>query len=247
VASRKRKQTRFTILDMPEVSWWEEQRHKPRFLLPAEYSRNPCATCAGLCCLASNQLTSVEATRMALTLALPAPSFTQALPLEGAPPRAHTVAIPLEGGDHTLCFANKRQPQGDDTCIFLNRIGDVGRCSAHSVRPGVCRMYPYRVELDDRELHAGIPLACPTRWLQDAQIRRGVKKSTLAWLADLERERVLVAEWRSCDEEDRSYAGYARWAARALADEMKLRFEDVYPPQRRRLGDRLRAAGLTRS
>lgn len=236
------KRRRFAILDMPEVSWWEEQRNKPRFVFPHEYSRSPCASCAGLCCLASNKFTAVEATRIALTLMLPMPTFARATVLDGTEPAAHTVPIPLDSGDVVLSFVPKRQPQGDDTCLFLNRVGDVGRCSVHGVRPGVCRVYPYRVELDERELHAGAPLVCPTHWLQDKDVRRAVKKDVVGWLADLERERELIEQWRAHEGGDRSFAGFARWAASTLAPEMGLRTEELYPPRRRRLGDRLRGA-----
>lgn len=239
-ATRKKRKP-FAILDMPEESWWAEHRTKPRFMMPVEFSLSPCATCPGKCCLPENAFTTVEATRIALTLLLPLPTFAKVTRVGDATPQKHTVPFPLDdAGEYVLSFQPLVQPHGDETCVFLHRVGEVGRCSIHSVRPGVCRMYPYRVELGDRVLHAGMPLTCPSQWLQNASVRRRVRKDTESWLRDLERERELVEEWRSAEEEDRTLAGYARWAASVLAPELGLDFEALYPPRRRRLGDRFR-------
>lgn len=231
---RKRKLP-YRILDMEHVSFWEERRHLPRFLFPFEYSKDPCSSCVGYCCQTIVHVTMVEALRVVLPLGVPLDDVVRRIPADGERGSKQTVPLPLDEGEVRLVL---KQRESDGGCLFLHTVGARNICSVHALRPGVCRVFPYKVDVGDRIISAGAPIACPTRWLYDEAIEQRVAGDVRQWLEDIEEERALVEAWRAHDGEDRSFAAFTRFAIRRLAGRYGLDADELLRPPRRKLGER---------
>lgn len=234
-AGKKKRALPYRILDMPHVSLWEEKRKLPRFLFPFEYSLEPCATCVGYCCQPIVHVTMVELLRITLHLGLAVDDVVTRIPSDGTRGDEQTVPLPLDEGEVRLVF---RQQPGHGSCVFLHAVGERSLCSVHALRPGVCRVFPYRVDVGDRIVSAGAPIACPTRWLYDEAAEQRVAADVRGWLDDIEEERALVAAWRERDDDDKSWAAFTRFAVRRLASRYGLDAEVLLRAPRRRLGER---------
>lgn len=237
-SSKKRPRKRklpYRVVDMEHVSFWEERRHLPRFLFPFEYSKDPCSSCVGYCCQTIVHITMVEALRVALPLGVALDEVVRRIPADGERGQKQTVPIPLDEGEVRLVL---RQQAGNGSCVFLHAVGPRNICSVHALRPGVCRVFPYRVDVGDRIVSAGAPIACPTRWLYDEAIEQRVAGDVRQWLDDIEEERALVRAWSAHDDEDRSFPAFTRFAIRRLASRYGLDADELLRPPRRRLGER---------
>ena len=205
----------FKIFDMPHEDFWREKRALPYEEFPYELSLSPCDDCAGLCCSAVVNLTTVEALRIAVTLAIPLDEIVDRQRDDGETGASQSVAIPLDEGDVRLAL--KSADPGTDACIFLHAVGARRRCSIYELRPGACRQYPYTMQVDDTLLSGGAPTLCPTGWLQNDEVAARVERDIRAWFAVMEEERALIASWVDDDSADRSFGAFTRFAVRRLA------------------------------
>lgn len=231
---------RLKITNMMSASEWEPYRRRPRALVRQERYLSPCDTCGGDCCGQKVDLTAVEAVRIALTLVLPLPSFIETRPFEEQTnvDMAASHAVLLEEGPVRL-YLRRREGVG---CTFLQRIDGRGRCLAYSVRPGICRVYPYAVEEEDgTTLAVGTFRWCPSGWLYDESTERAVAASIAAWREDLALDEELCARWNEGEQPERTLAAFARFAAHELALRLGLDAERLYPPERRAFDSRLKA------
>jgi Fe-S-cluster containining protein len=228
------KKTHFKIVDMEHESFWDEKKKLPRFMFPKEYAIDPCAQCNGACCTSTVHLTMTEALRIHLSLTLPLESFTTQLPAVGDRGSRQSVPIPLDGGEVRLAL---RQQDGGD-CVLLRRVGGRALCSAYSFRPGACRVFPYKVELDDRVVSAGPPLPCPVAWLWNEAVAVRVQRDVEQWLADLAVERALIEAWTAAEVPERTFAAFTRFAIGQVAAHLGFDAEKALAPaRRRRLGE----------
>lgn len=230
------------IVNMKPASEWEPYRRLPRAIVRHEYSRSPCDTCPGHCCVQKVEVSAVEAARIALTLVLPLESVVVTAPYEPVPDVdiAASHAIVLDDGPTKLYL--RRHDDERPGCVFLEQIGGRGRCLAYAVRPGVCRMYPYAVEEEDgTHVAVGTFKWCVQGWLYDEDSERAVAASLAAWREDLALDEALCARWNQEEHPDRSFASFARFLVHEVAAELGLDVERLYPPERRAFGSRVKA------
>jgi Fe-S-cluster containining protein len=180
-------------------------------------------------------VTLVEVLRIVLPVGLAIDDVVERIPADGARGHLQTVPLPLDEGEVRLVLRQRGEPK---TCVFQHHVGARGLCSVHALRPGVCRIFPYRVDVGDRIVSAGAAVACPTRWLFNESVEARVEADMQQWQDDVAEERALVAAWRETEEEDRSFAGLVRFATARLAPRYGLDPKEFQRPARRRLGDR---------
>lgn len=226
--------SRFRIIDMPHVDFWEEKRKLPRFLFPFEYSLDPCSTCVGYCCQTVVHVTLVEVLRIVLPIGLAVDDVVERIPADGARGHLQTVPLPLDEGDVRLVLRQRGEPK---SCVFQHHVGARGLCSVHALRPGVCRIFPYRVDVGDRIVSAGAPVACPTRWLFNESVENRVEADMRQWQGDVEEEKALVVAWREAEVDDRSFHTLVRFAIERLGARFGVDPKELLRPARRRLGE----------
>jgi Fe-S-cluster containining protein len=230
--------TTLRVLNMDHVDEWKKTRELPSFLAPrGEFSLSPCDDCSAPCCAKTVHMSAVEAVRMAMTLGVPLEDFAVAESHE--PYHAYTgVAVyhPIVLDEGEARLALRKSDRGE--CVFLLHIRGRGRCGAYMLRPGLCRFFPYEVEDDEGSVRVGADVPCPTGWLYDESVAERLAGDLRQWRADVDLDAELVQAWNEAEQEDRSLAGFARWAIFELAETLGHDPERLYPPPRRRLGDR---------
>ena len=90
----------------------------------------------------------------------------------------------------------------EDACAFLD---ENGRCSIHSFRPGICRLFPLGREYEDG-------------WIQYIFLENGCQKQERTkvkvrkWIdtPDMEKEEEFLLKWHSFQKEARAAAGDGR-------------------------------------
>lgn len=228
------------ILNMLHKEQWAPRRQLPMVLVRQEHYLSPCDNCSGHCCEMQVELAVVEAVRIGITLAVPLEVFVKTRPY--APYGGDYFIDPgypieLEGGPARLLFAHQEQGH----CHFLHRVAGRGRCVAYGIRPGICRLYPYDVRLGDGErISVGTTNLCPYGWLYDENTTEQVGRDLDAWRRDIDTSNRFCAEWNQAGHADRSLPGFLREAVMTLGPALGLDPERLYPPRRRRLGERIR-------
>lgn len=116
----------------------------------------PCRDCAQSCCAEFTIfLTPFDLRRIAGPLELEVGKLAAMVPLT----RAHRDYSPYAfslGSRRRFLLTLKRRRTG---CLFLLRIGTLGRCGIHALRPRMCRCYPYSAE--DGEIREVAQSRCP--------------------------------------------------------------------------------------
>ena len=107
------------------------------------------------------------------------------------------VSIPVIGNGDLLSAADviKMQEQ-TDTCVFLN---EMGRCSIHAYRPGICRLFPLGRIYEEQGV---------SYFLQSGACERGKTKIKVEkWLdtPQLKRYQQFLAEWHSLKKNMQEY------------------------------------------
>ena len=236
------------ILNMRHASTWEQYKDAPAQVVPVEHSMTPCDKCPGHCCCYIVHVSSVEVARIALTLNLEVERFVEPEPggvvvdqQRGS--RAFTP-LRLDFDDERIDIAGRlrfRQVgDGISPCFFLNTNMGVGRCGIYALRPGVCRVFPYEVMIDDeRRVSVGGTDHCNPNWLYDENSEREVGAAIAAWEEDLELDAQVAATWNDEERRDRSFGVFSRWLVKELAPRLGGDVERVYPTPRRRLGSKI--------
>ncbi|MEW5851187.1 MAG: YkgJ family cysteine cluster protein [Myxococcota bacterium] len=223
------------VLNMPDVSEWDKVRHLPRFMQPVEFSLAPCTHCRAPCCWVDVELTTVEAARIALNLALPFDDVvTRHVLREGEERLSKNLPIPLVDGPTVL----RLKRRANSECNFLNYVGERGRCAIHGLRPGICRLYPYEVQWGRRHVRVGSQSLCPVRWLKDDAAEARLRENLTQIDADRALERKLLTSWKRRRGE-RTWQAYVPFAVRKLAPELGASAEEYLREPRRTLGKRL--------
>jgi Fe-S-cluster containining protein len=227
---------RLKVLNMPHESAWAPHQDAPRFLVPAQFSTDPCTHCGGHCCGAQVDVTTVEAVRIAATLGLPIHDVVRLMPHSPQEVRpGDNPPIVLTDGAVTLALQHNAQHK----CVFLHHIGPRGRCSIHGVRPGPCRVFPYDVAYKGRRVRVGSQLLCPVKWLTNDAAEARLMADIDQWRADQARERKLVTAWKRARTPDRSFGAYITFAVKRLEKVLGLNAAALLAPPRRTFGTRL--------
>jgi Fe-S-cluster containining protein len=234
------------ILNMMHHDEWAPRRMLPRVLVREERAISPCDSCNGHCCEMQVELAIIEAVRIGLTLAIPVDSFVKTRPYT-AHGRGYSIdpghPVELDVGPSRLLFAHNELGQ----CHFLHRIAGRGRCVAYGFRPGICRLYPYSVAFDDgTRVAVGTTNLCPQGWLYDDNITQQVERDLAAWRRDIEQSKRFCEDWNLAQHTDRSLPAFLRFAVMTLGPMLGLDPQRLYPPLRRRLGERLHPEGKAR-
>lgn len=175
------------------------------------FSDAPCTDCAAPCCASLRaRLTTVEALRIAGGLAVPLDDVVERIPDADQHHPWFTVPLPVNGGYETLAL--RRTDPG--ACQFLHAVGTRGRCAIHSLRAGVCRLYPYDVSYRGKHVVVGDQELCPRAWLVGADTPRRVRRDLDGWLRDLAAERDLVSAWSRRPRAGRTWPAFVDFAQR---------------------------------
>ena len=158
----------------------------------AGFSTEPCVRCPSRCCQRQAVLGTAEAMRIGFTLGLRLRSFVEPMPWTSAVGRLISWPFKLDdGGRHVLRF--RRGPEG---CVHLVRPGEAtSRCGIYSVRPSLCRLYPFIVDDEGERFAIGGQEICPEQWLQTAATREAAGQAIAQLRVDREHDRQIVLAW----------------------------------------------------
>jgi len=190
----------------PYVFRGEDEVELP-FMAPG--SSFECKAC-GRCCTEQHLLGPVtRAERDAIVT-----GFTKLGDESGADP-SNFVPLPTQGGPPTFLLRARK-----GRCSFL---GDDGRCRVHSelgeeVKPGACRLFPFRAVKTPNGWDVGLALACPTVARGEGGDPRAEAKRTVEALRILRVDglRELPATVSLTDRRTVDFATYRAWEADAL-------------------------------
>ncbi|MFH1811054.1 MAG: YkgJ family cysteine cluster protein [Pseudomonadota bacterium] len=154
----------------------------PSVLRPmaARYHTAPCSQCDSRCCQEKVCVNIVDLARMVLYLGV-APEELVVLD----PEHQSTLTIPalIQGTAHHMLL--RRVPTEGlpmPACHMVAYPGGHRRCGIHSVRPGVCRAYPFSFYTDrGRFFYVGLPVLCPISWALTDEARRALELEIVAW------------------------------------------------------------------
>jgi Fe-S-cluster containining protein len=221
------------ILRMPEAD--PGQRRLTGGLLGrADFAVAPCKGCDSRCCGLRAYMSIPEAVRMAFVLGIPLTFFIE-VAIEGEDLELDERwggALHVDGGRAQLSFL--RDPE-TKVCRHVVRPGETtSHCGVYSLRPGICRLYPYAFEAPDGTEHAiGSQDRCPVFWMFDEPARAQLERDWEAWQADLAVDAAWVKAWNDPAREDRSVDALLRWLSHDVAVALGHYPEDLEPlPER---------------
>ncbi len=85
-----------------------------------------------------------------------------------------------------IILPNLKMTADEDACIFLNN----GRCSVHSLRPGICRIFPLGRFYENRSFQYFLQIhECPAPGKTKVKIRRWIDTP------DIKRYETYIADW----------------------------------------------------
>lgn len=176
----------------------------------ADYALNPCGTCGSHCCQLRAYVNTAEALRIAYTLVIPLAEF-----VEVGKWKQEELDLrwgrPFQVDGEKCLLALKRSNQNH--CFHLMRPGQpTSGCGIYSVRPAVCRLYPFNLGFDDgTSLGVGGQTKCPIYWLQNEGTVARAAEAYAEWQADLELDQRVVAAWNRGRRKDRSAGAFLTW------------------------------------
>lgn len=209
--------TTLRVLNMLSSATWAEVRESKLPLAKADHRLNPCEACSGVCCQFQVELGLVEATRIALTLAVPPELVFLAVPHQSDPSGlGNQPAFMLDSGASSLAF---RRHDVTLACPFKLDLQGFGRCGIYALRPGACRLFPYHLEesVTGAQLRFGSTEYCATRWLHDEHTAVACDDDLRQWRMDISLDVELAKEWNEADRADRSLSALFVWSKRRLA------------------------------
>ncbi len=226
--------TRLRILNVLDAAEWEQIRHAPRAVQPVDFSPEPCVRCPAPCCAAVVRLTTVEALRIAFTLAIDLEGFLEPTPFEGEG-LGNGAPLNVDGGEVLLRLQHR---SGGCVHAYMPQPGRV-RCGSWAIRPGACRVYPHTIELDEHHISVGSQKLCEVKWVQTEALRTSLEADVQQWLADLDAARDIAARWNDGERGDRSFGALCTWLIDEVAAELGHDAGRLRPPPARKLGKKL--------
>jgi Fe-S-cluster containining protein len=211
----------FRILDVPDVSEWEAHKHLPRALQPIVYETMPCTDCTGHCCALNVIVSGVEILPIVFTLRARIETLVTASRHDANDKVRRPLPFRLDDaelGSGEFQLQLRRGANGLCSMAFTPG-GNVGRCGVWAMRPGNCRIYPFKVEVDDVTFRVGDQLLCPTRWLQHDAMREMAERDARQWLVDLEAEAEVVKRWNRRRKGPRDLRAYLTYLFEEVAPE----------------------------
>lgn len=214
-----------------------QRRFSGGLLGRADFSVAPCKGCDSRCCGLRAYMTIPEAVRMAFVLGVPLEFFIE-VAIEGEDltlDERWGGALLVDGGRAQLSFL--RDPE-TKVCRHVVRPDETtSHCGVYSLRPGICRLYPYNFEAPDgTELQVGTQDRCPVFWLFTEDARVQLERDWAAWRADMAVDEVWVAKWNDPARTDRSVAALFEWLSSEAAVGLGHYPEDLEPFVERSFG-----------
>jgi len=160
------------------------------------YHHAPCSLCNSQCCCEKVCINVVDLARMALALGVRA---EQVVTLSTE--HKSTITIPaLIDGQRTHMLLRQVPTEGltRPACHMLARPGGQLRCGVHSVRPGVCRAYPFRFYTDrGNYFYVGLPFLCPISWALAPAARHTIENEIVNWRRENDAAERAVRRWNA--------------------------------------------------
>ena len=152
----------------------------------------PCRDCNQGCCAEFTVfVTPFDLRRIAGALDLPSDRFVTPLPCTRQHAGYRPYAFSL-GGRRRFLLTLRRRRVG---CLFLLRFGKLGRCGIHSLRPRMCRCYPYSAE--DGEIREIAQSRCPPGKELSPADRREIREAFAAMTGEFLLYREFLDLWHT--------------------------------------------------
>lgn len=224
---------RLRVVNMVEPDEGARLNRAPLALRKNRYAMNPCAHCPGHCCALSVLLSTVEAQRIALTLAIPLGEVvvTRSPLDEFTPSMTDPPVIPLDTGDQ---FLQLKRSLSTKSCVFMLGINGQGRCGIYGLRPHVCALFPFHLSDGESLFKVGNQNHCPVKWMRTDGLEEDASARHAMFLEDRAHERELVESWRAHDGADRSFEAYAAFSQRFVVEKLGFPAPEEVPPLVRR-------------
>ena len=194
----------------------------PSVLRPFEgrYSTSPCADCDSRCCMEKVCINIVDLARLVILLGVKPEELITFNPKH----QSSLTIAPIVGGQtaHMLLRQMQVPELPNPVCHMVARPGGQLRCGVHSVRPGVCRAYPFRFYTDRDEFYSvGLPFLCPSDWALPTKQRKAIEQEIVNWRNENDYAERQVKAWNR-DRSDDDQAAFFRFAVEKGARKLKL-------------------------
>lgn len=191
----------------------------------------PCVGCHGKCCRLRVHVLAVEAFRIALSLGVAVDDVVLHRPYAEATTHQLT-STPILIGGKAISLELRRVPV-TRRCAFAVDVNGMVRCGIYALRPALCRLYPYDMELDGERLRVGGQDLCPVSWLKDDAAAVRLAAAVKARRADFRAELRLLAAWNAADGA-RDWPAFVAFAAPRLMRHLGVD-PRAYLPRRQRV------------
>jgi Fe-S-cluster containining protein len=132
--------------------------------------------------------------------------------------------------DMSLAFCWPFKLQGERWVFLMrrdaghcNQLRDPGMpssgCGAYSVRPAICRFFPFLVQDGLGLIPGGTPHKCPTGWLQDSTTQALVAEQSEKLRKDQIVERAIVRFWNK-GKRERTLEVFTHWLEEHVAEQL---------------------------
>lgn len=124
---------------------------------------------------------------------------------------ADKIKLQMEDG---LILPGLQMNGEEDACAFLDKNG---RCSIHSFRPGICRLFPLGRDYEGGRIqYIFLVNGCQKQERTKVKVRK--------WIAapDMEKEEKFLLKWHSFQKEARAAAGDGREPEKAKAVNLRI-------------------------
>jgi len=203
---------------------------KPRFLQVLQASEAPCSTCHGECCKARVIMNIPDLIRLAAPLQVHPSSLCDLTEVESR----HGEPVNI-GEAHKHIVLRKRD---DNFCALLLDVDGHRRCGVHSLRPSICRIYPFGYERGQVSYSIGAYI-CPTPWIVSTDRRNQILDDVERYEQDRALDRRLVRRFNALPDQERTVNAFWDFAMRQGASELDYDIRYITDRPRELLGKRL--------
>jgi Fe-S-cluster containining protein len=178
-------------------------KRKPSFLNVIQASETPCLGCTGECCRARVVMNIPDLVRLAAPLGIHPSALCDLTECE-----TRNATGVLIGETAKYIQLRKRD---DGFCRLLLEIDGHRRCGVHSLRPSICRIYPFSFERGSSVYAMGL-VVCPTQWIVSAHKRDAILDDVESFEQDRALDRRLVKRFNRLPEGERTPAAFWLYA-----------------------------------
>lgn len=146
-----------------------------------------CSSCKGHCCSRFVIIvTPYDVKKISEALKLDPLKFVDVQPAEFG---SKYPSFLLRDGKHVLALDQKL---GKRECIFFMKINGIGRCGIHSIRPTICRTYPFEL---GEGLESVEEYVCPKQYWPKGEKREEFIRNIQKLEKEIEKYKEMVEEW----------------------------------------------------